>query len=418
LQPTKRPRFCIVAVMFAIALVGRPSAADEPARAALQPGDRIAIVGNTFAERMRHFGYFETHLTSRHPELGLTFRNLGWSADEVDLQPRPMDFGNMDAHLHEQQASVIFLSFGFNESFQGEAALPGFIDKYKGLITHLAATTYDGREPARPVIIGPMLPEPLPGCLPTPDYSNLAKYSAAIETLAQELGVPHIDLHDTLPDFRANQGLDEDDRFTFNGIHLVEFGDYHIAQLMAEAIGMGARPHALMANAAQNRAENFFLGVVEDLELTATGGTMALRWDRLPIPARPGSASDAGAEPLRLRVTDLSPGTYRVALDGGQAAEYTAEDLADGVTLRPTPAHAAAEALRQLIIEKNTLFFDRWRAVNGFYIYGGRKQPFGIESFPPEMDRFDELVLEFEQEIQQRVTTPVRATLTIEAVAR
>ena len=51
-----------------------------------------------------------------------------------------------------------------------------------------------------------------------------------------------------------------------------------------------------------------------------------------------------------------------------------------------------------MVLRKSRLFFDRYRAVNGYYIYGGRKEPFGVHSFPPEMVRFDELVGELDDE--------------------
>ena len=46
-------------------------------------GDRIAIVGNTLADRMQHLGHgFEASLQLAHPGYGLTLRNLGFSGDE------------------------------------------------------------------------------------------------------------------------------------------------------------------------------------------------------------------------------------------------------------------------------------------------------------------------------------------------
>lgn len=55
-------------------------------------GDHIILLGNTFADRMRHYGYFETLLQKNYPDKQLTLRNMGWSADEVGLQPRPLNF--------------------------------------------------------------------------------------------------------------------------------------------------------------------------------------------------------------------------------------------------------------------------------------------------------------------------------------
>ena len=70
---------------------------------------------------------------------------------------------------------------------------------------------------------------------------------------------------------------------------------------------------------------------------------------------------------------------------------------ADTPLLQPaTPEQIRlAEAIRQ----KNDLFFLRWRAVNGEYIYGRRKEPFGVVNFPAEMARLEEMVRAAEGEI-------------------
>lgn len=45
------------------------------------------------------------------------------------------------------------------------------------------------------------------------------------------------------------------------------------------------------------------------------------------------------------------------------------------------------EALRAAVNEKNKQFWFDYRAVNGYYIYGGRKEPFGVVNFPAEFDK-------------------------------
>lgn len=49
----------------------------------------------------------------------------------------------------------------------------------------------------------------------------------------------------------------------------------------------------------------------------------------------------------------------------------------------------ALETLRKAVNEKSLQFWYRHRPVNPFYIYGGRSAPFGIVSFPPEMERLE-----------------------------
>ncbi len=42
----------------------------------LRPGDHIAIIGNTLADRMQHSGYFEALTQQKFPKHELVFRNL------------------------------------------------------------------------------------------------------------------------------------------------------------------------------------------------------------------------------------------------------------------------------------------------------------------------------------------------------
>ena len=82
----------------------------------LEKGDRIAIIGNSLAERMQHDGWLETYLQSTHPEHNFVIRNLGYSGDQVHYRPRAHEgFGDSDTHLSKMGANVIFSFFGYNE---------------------------------------------------------------------------------------------------------------------------------------------------------------------------------------------------------------------------------------------------------------------------------------------------------------
>ena len=73
----------------------RPKRPDLPPSSlplALLQGERIALVGNSTAERMNLFGHFETMLQTRFAGRELVVRNFGWPADEVGLRQRPSDY--------------------------------------------------------------------------------------------------------------------------------------------------------------------------------------------------------------------------------------------------------------------------------------------------------------------------------------
>src|SRR5579864_334615 len=60
----------------------------------------------------------------------------------------------------------------------------------------------------------------------------------------------------------------------------------------------------------------------------------------------------------------------------------------DTALFGPRPEHTKAnlEKLRSEVLEKNLQFWYDYRAINGCYIYGGRKNPFGVVNFPKEFE--------------------------------
>jgi putative heme-binding domain-containing protein len=80
----------------------------DPTKLELKPGDHICIIGNALAERMQHDGWLETYIQARFPKHNLVFRNLAFSGDEVagfisrpdpNRRLRSMDFGTADQWL-------------------------------------------------------------------------------------------------------------------------------------------------------------------------------------------------------------------------------------------------------------------------------------------------------------------------------
>jgi lysophospholipase L1-like esterase len=77
-----------------------------------------------------------------------------------------------------------------------------------------------------------------------------------------------------------------------------------------------------------------------------------------------------------------------------QALGLATEPLPDAII-----ASRPFDELRELVRQKNQLFFYRFRPLNAEYVVGRRVDPFGSVNFPPEMKRLDEKVLEHEQRI-------------------
>jgi hypothetical protein len=285
------------------------TSAQSQTKLSIQPNDHIVFIGNTFAERMQHFGYFETLFHLQYPDSKLQFRNMGWSADEPQLQPRPLNFGAQNEHLTNAQVDVIFLCFGMNESFQGADGLTNYIQNLQTRIRNLKSQRFNGKTAPRLVLVSPIAHEQLAKLRLDPTIHNqqLQQYTASMKQLAIEENITFINLFDESQKlFSADQK-----NYTINGIHLTDEGYQKVAMMM-----------------------------MNELQLANQEAT---NWENL-------------------------------------------------------------QALRELIVEKNRQFFFRWRPVNSEYIFGRRKEPFGVENFPGEMEMIDQILEGLDQQIWSTVS--------------
>ena len=217
-----------------------------PAQAGVEPvefrkNDSIAIIGNTFAERLHLFGYFETFLHSRFPDHQLRIRNLGWSADELTIMPRPRGFGDLRKQLEDQKADLVFACFGMNESFAGQTGLAPFRKDLDRFIEGLKEAKFNGASSPRLVLVSPIAHENVGGSHPdgTAHNKDLALYTAEMQKAAARHSTGFIDLFTPSAAWMRNAG---GRRLTFNGIHLVEYGYWAVSQMMASALGLIGKP--------------------------------------------------------------------------------------------------------------------------------------------------------------------------------
>ena len=103
--------------------------ADSPIR----PGDRIAIIGNTFADQLRIHGYLETLLLQHTRENPVSIRNLGWGGDMLTARDRPTGFPTEESTLRAHKTDVIIACFGMGESFAGESGLEEFKQQFSSV---------------------------------------------------------------------------------------------------------------------------------------------------------------------------------------------------------------------------------------------------------------------------------------------
>ena len=197
---------------------GGPTATAFPLK--LTHGDTIAFIGNTQLDRARYFGYLETAIHQAHPNHQLVIRNLCWPGDTPSQQPRPMNFADLQQHLTHVKADVIFVSFGFNESFAGDDGLPPFQQSLNDYLSELKSLAFNGKSAPQVILISPTANENIHG-VPAADRNNtrLQAYTDVMRKVAVEQKVGFVDV------FRdTRSALQRGDSITINGAHLNDSG--------------------------------------------------------------------------------------------------------------------------------------------------------------------------------------------------
>jgi lysophospholipase L1-like esterase len=381
-----------VGLLLPFALLWAPARAAEPLP--LKDGDRVVFVGSTVIEREQRYGYWETALTVREPQKNVTFRNLGWSGDTVWGESRcRFDFEKpgegvrlIVEHVKALKPTVIVLGYGTNESFAGEAGLPRFRDGLNALLDALAPTK------ARVALLAPLPIEPVRGPLPytAARVRNVSLYRDAIRGIATTRGAEFLDLLELLKE--SSVELQELERLTDNGMHPTNYGYWRTAPAWQAGVPAEEVQRPIVLDAIQR------------------SGSITLT--RLPgAPLR----SEVGHPPVllgplapRVRAHGLPAGMYTLQVGDRRAVnETSAAEWDKGVLLTMGPDYEQIEKLRQTIIEKNRLYFHRWRPQNETYLFGFRKYEQGQNA--REIPQFDPLIEKREQEIA-RLRVPVAHT--------
>ena len=166
----------------------------------LEKGDRICLVGNLLLDAERRYGHLETLIHQALPEHELSVRNLAWPGDEVDLMPRPDNFGDLDQHLTYFKADVIIAAFGYNESFAGREKLTDFKERLNQFLSRLKSQAYNGESAPRVVLISPTLNSDHGGTVAAhATWVNLERYTKAMEQVATSQEVGFVDVRGANP---------------------------------------------------------------------------------------------------------------------------------------------------------------------------------------------------------------------------
>jgi hypothetical protein len=347
----------------------------------LKDGDRVIWIGNTLIEREQRYGFWETALTIAFPKENVQFRNLGWSGDTVwgearaGFETAKEGYQRLIEKTLAQKPTVIMIGYGTNESFAGKAGLQRFEEQFNRFLDDLKPSK------ARLVLLAPLMfeKERWRAANFGDRTRDLKLYTEAVHQLARKRQALFVaDLH-----YSAALPLTDD------GIHLTGFGYWWTTFSLLNELGLGNRGG-------------------RPVELEGITAKRVLQ-DCLINPPNPeGNFGGDHQADSRVIAHQLNSGSYTLKIDGqplltADAQKWLKPEWPWTIILKG-PSLDQAEKLRKVIVEKNRLYFNRWRPQNETYLYGFRKAEQGDNAV--EIPEFDPLIEKLEKEIA-RLRKPV-----------
>ncbi|MGI9240725.1 MAG: SGNH/GDSL hydrolase family protein [Verrucomicrobiales bacterium] len=363
-------------------------------------GDRVAIIGNTFADQLRIHGYLETLLNQRSK---LSLRNLGWAGDRLTARDRPTGFPTEESTLKEHKTDTIIACFGMGESFAGEAGLARFRSDLEGFIATHSGKSYNGESEVRLVLVSPIANEDLGELTPALDRRNaeLGAYTGAMREIATSAGLPFVDL------FEPSRYLMEEQagpNLTTNGITLNQFGYWALCHVFFEQLTGEVRQAWRLdidAKAKTGTASGVGLARISTARDVVTFSVEELSPPSLRPPGDPELPPQLASQRDTLVVVNLAPGRYTLSVDGEEVVTAQDDQWAAGVAIDTSPSHREAEALRDAINDKNLQFTYSWKALNQVHIVGERKSSPSGRALPAELVEFNKLARQREGELTE-----------------
>ena len=225
--------------LLAIGILLSACTSDSPYESiSFKQNEKIVFLGNAFFENAIPNGEIETTISLSYPDRNITFRNIGWSGDNVYAHARTRArgggrFGNPEEGLRilikqitELKPDKIFIAYGFNESFDDDRD----IDTYSKGLNHLLEVL---SQHCPELILISSLPMEKGFGIPAAHIEErnrvLEEYVEATKEVAIARNHCFIDLFTP---------FSKENKYTANGIHLSSEGYRKAGKLIAESLAL------------------------------------------------------------------------------------------------------------------------------------------------------------------------------------
>jgi len=364
------------------------------------PSNRVVLVGGSLIAMMEKNAFLEMTLTTRYPERGLSFRNVGWPADDVfglarsqfgsaqntqSWQPPSAEegFGSkvLKEHLIAAAPNTLIIGYGGELAYGDDEAMELFRSGYSRLLdladslaSHVLLLSPHKHEDqlVREGRIGEI-------------NERLGQVRDFISSQAMEREFIFVDLFEELIEDPQKR------EFTENGVQLNERGYRKMSALIARSFGI-------------DNDGKIAVEFRPNGEIVSVDNAAVTHWKRT----------------VRGIAFDLEPNVGsaygELAINGPHALYVDGEYISKGegnIKLSLASDSIRLRELHEAIIEKNKMNRYRLQPLNEAYIYLFRRHEMGHLAY--EMDEFAKLVAEGEERIA-RLSKPISHRIEIELI--
>lgn len=332
----------------------------------LKNNERVVFLGNSLFENEFQYGYLELALTTRWPDRNVTFRNLGWTGDNVWGEARstftnpPTPYQHLMQQITKVEPTLVFVAYGGVEAQEGEEGLTRFKEGLNKLLDKIDSLG------AKSILLSPI------PVVYNDSSANIAKrnanielYAAAIAKTATERGKQFIDIYKPILEISQNKDILE------NGVHLNELGYYYLATVLEKSLGLAPQPKHISIKITKNGVEASESTKILESNQENASLKFTAKEEFLPLPLP--VADNPITDNLQLiKVTGLKKGTYTLTVDNQLVITASEKKWAEGIAITQGPAFNQVSQLREMILKKNEQFFFQYRPLNRTYILGFR----------------------------------------------
>lgn len=328
-------------------------------------GDRVVMIGDSITEQHLHSNYVEIYTLSRFPAWKLTFRNAGIGGDTSTGGNR-----RTERDILSFKPTAVTITFGMNDAGYKYPYDPPRLEAYRkglqGILDQLKPQN------VRVAVLSSSPVEKKEDGAALQGYNQtLEAFAANAREIAQASGAVFVDqFHPHLETLQKARDASAANRI--NGGDAVHPGPPG-QLLMAWAILKGLNAPALVSSAeihaGRGKATAKENCSISDIKKKDGGLSFTRSDNALPFWISPESRPILKWAPIvedldeyTLKVTNLSPGGYDLAIDGERCAKLTAEELAHGYNMAlmtEGPIARQARAVHAAVFGKNGYYHDQ-----------------------------------------------------------